>query len=258
MSLQRATPRRTRRAAGRTVPALVAAAVAGSVLLSGCGVTGTDWRPGLAAEVGDDSLSSDEVDEYTGYFCDALDEGTFGQVAALPRGSLRQGVAGNLSLRLAADQLADDYGVTPGDYYQQVRSQAAESVSDLPDDARGPLVDVQSAPIYVSEVSLAVGRELLDREGGDSTDPDAAAARGQEALLAWLDDHEVDFNPSLNIRLTEDGGWEPAGGSDATSVAVSDIATAGADDGVDDAGQPTPEYTAYVADLPASHRCGGS
>lgn len=224
------------------------------VVTSGCGVAGTDFQPGAAATVGGAELSSDTVDEYVGYFCDALENEAFGDVGPVARSELKQGVAGNLTRRLAAEQLAEQYDVDPGEYYQQVRAEAQQSLGDFPEDATEALVEVQTSDAYLNAVLLAVGEQVLAEQGEQDPGPQAAQERGVAVFTEWLAEQDVEVDPALGVDLAEDGTW--ARTDTATSVAGSDLAVVVGSGAVDEAGQPIEDYAAYVSSLPASQRCG--
>ncbi len=224
------------------------------VLASGCSVAGTGVEPGAAATVGDAMVASSTVDEYAAYFCEALDDGALGEVGAVPGAELKQGVAGNLTRRLAAEQFAEDLAVVPDDYHRQVAAEAESSLTALPADARAALAEVQSTDAYVSSVALAAGEQDLVADGDTDPGPDAAQERGLSLFAAWLAEQEVRIDPSLGVGLDESGALTQVDGS--TSVAASDLAVAAATSPVDEAGQPVPAYSDYVASLPASQRCG--
>lgn len=238
-------------------PAVLVATL--GLALSACGVAGagTGVHPGVAASINGDSLSSSDVDAAATSFCSALSSGAFGQVGAVSRSELRQGVAGNLLRQTAASQFAAEQGVTIGPYYDTVRAQAADSLPDgLSEDQRDALVEVQSADTYVSEVALAVGEKDLGDGATPSAKipPDAAKARGAELFAQWLADQDVSIDPSVGIALGPDGSWAPA--DTTTSVALSSTARLAASDAVGADGKPDPTHTAYVQSLPASQRCG--
>ena len=225
-----------------------------AVLGTGCGVAGTDFQPGVAVAVDDATISSSTVDDYATAFCEALESEAFGEVGAVARGELRQGVAGNLARRLAAERFAEEYGVEAGTYYQEVRTQAGQSLAGLPADVRDPLVEVQSADAYVNAVSLEAGEDALAADGAEVT-VEAAQQRGLELFAQWVAERDVEIDPSLGIALAEDASWVPQDTS--TSVAGSGAALVAGAAPVDAAGAPNPEYTSYVASLPDSQRCGG-
>ena len=233
----------------------VGALAAAAVLLTGCGVAGTGFQPGAAAEVNATDISLDTVDGYTTAFCDAIESGIFGEIGPVARGELRQGVSGNLVRKAAAEQFAAEYGAEPGSYYEQVRTQVADQVADLPDDVGDALVEVQSADTYVNEVASSVGETELQREGTETPRPADSLQRGLEMFAGWLEEQQVELNPVLGVALTDEGAWAPADGS--TSVAASTGAVLSTSSPIDAAGQPDPDYTAFVAALPASQRCGG-
>ena len=239
----------------RTGAARVAALAATAVLLTGCGVAGTDFQPGAAAQVNATDISLDTVDAYTTAFCEAIDSGSFGEVGPVARGELRQGVSGNLVRKAAAEQFAAEYGVEPGSYYEQVRTQVADQVAALPDEVGDALIEVQSADTFVNEVSSRVGEAALQREGTETPRPADSLERGLQIFAGWLEEQQVELNPVLGVTLDDAGAWAPADGS--TSVAASTEAVLSTSSPVDAAGQPDPDYTAFVAALPASQRCGG-
>ena len=224
------------------------------VVANGCGVAGTDFQPGAAATVGGAELPTGTVNEYVGYFCDALESEAFGDVGAVARSELKQGVAGNLTRRLAAEQLAEQYAVDPGEYYQRVREEAQQDLGDLPQDATEALVEVQTTDAYVNGVALAVGERVLVEEGEQDPGPQAAQARGAAVFTQWLAEQDVEIDPALGVDMAEDGTWARA--DTATSVPGSDLAVVSEIGAVDEAGQPVEDYAAYVSSLPASQRCG--
>jgi hypothetical protein len=94
--------------------AVLGAAVA---LLSGCGAA----RPGIAAEVGEKTITVNEVDELAGSVCavqeDVPDQG--GNAPQVVSGErARNSSMQALILRSIADQMADDYGVESGADFQ--------------------------------------------------------------------------------------------------------------------------------------------
>src|SRR5690242_3248170 len=72
---------------------LVGLAVVPLVLLTGCGAT-PDLNPGVAARVGDETVSTQRVADLSSTFCQAVDDQLSGQ--ALPNHYLNSRVAGSL------------------------------------------------------------------------------------------------------------------------------------------------------------------
>ncbi|MDN4160095.1 hypothetical protein [Nocardioides abyssi] len=225
----------------RPILGLVAAAVLASGL-TGCGVAGTGFSPGLAAEVGDTSITTDRVDAVAASYCDALRPQLEGQV--VPQRYLTSGVAGQLALAAAAEQLAAEVGVEAGPDYARQVAQLRRAVAGLPEDQQEAVLAVESAGSRVSDLVVGVGRELAEQEGlADATD-EQVAELGNQALAAWLDDNDVEVNPRYGVEL-RDG--QPVDVDRSTSVAVGEVATAALADAPDQE---------YAATLPESQRCG--
>jgi hypothetical protein len=222
--------------AGRATRAWSVAAVA-ALLLSGC----AGLRPGTAVQVGEERITTDEVDQVASQFCDALEEQLDQQAQTIPHSYFRGGIAGTLAMREVAEQVAADYGVEPDSeqYVQQLRD-LRRNVGSLPEDQEQAVIAIESAPFYVEAVQAAVGEEVLDGEGSY----DEFVAAGGEEMQRWIEENDVEFNPSLNTTL-RDG--QIATTDDSLSFAVSEAARTGM------AEQPNP---ALARELPASHRCG--
>ncbi|MEV7428073.1 hypothetical protein AB0N29_00525 [Nocardioides sp. NPDC092400] len=213
-----------------------------SGLLSGCGVAGTGFSPGVAASVGDTDITVDRVDGLAASYCDAITPQLEGQV--LPNSYLTSGVAGQLTLAAAAEQLAEENGVEPGAEYSGQVAQLESAVADLPEDQQEAVVEVESAGSLVSDLVVGVGRRLAEEQGLADASEEQVAQLGNEALAAWIDDHDVDVNPRYGVTLE---GGQPVDTDTSTSVAVGDVATAAM------AESPDAEY---AATLPESQRCG--
>lgn len=210
-------------------------------LTSGCGASGSGWHAGVAAQVGDGSVSVSTVNAYASGYCDAVRSQLNGQV--VPMRYLRGGVVGQLAMQEAARQFAAPYGVQPGDAYDQRVADLESAVADLPADQQEAVIAVESASAYVDAIVQAVGTRLLVDQGVRATEEQAGTA-GQEAFAAWLADHEIVFDPQFSTSL-QDG--QPAPANTSLSFAVGDDAVAA------DAEAPDP---AYAAGLPGTLRCG--
>jgi hypothetical protein len=212
--------------------------------LSGCGVAGTGFHPGVAAQVGDEQVSVSRVDEVASNYCSAISEQLRGDNQVLPLRYLRGGVAGQLALVAAAEQLADEYDVEPGAQYDQKVAELKGAVATLPEEQQDAVIEVESSASYLSGVQQAVGTEVLRRQGTAQPTTAEAGQAGQRALNDWLDEHDVDIDPQFGVKL-EDGQAVPVDTS--LSHAVGSTAKKG------DADTPDP---AYAGSLPSSHRCG--
>lgn len=214
---------------------MIALASASIFLLTGCGAV-PGFNPGVAARVGDDTVSMDRVDDVTGAYCRAA-EAQFQDGQVLAQHYLRGQVAGALALRVAADQFAAEQGVTASADYDRAVAQAEEQLSKLPDDQAQALVDVQGVPIYVQAVEKSVGEQ--QGETGD-----AATKAGEKAFLSWLAEQDIDLDPRFGVSI--DKGTTAAADT-SLSYALGDTSTQA------NADQPD---TAYAALLPDSQRCG--
>lgn len=208
-----------------------------AVLLTGCGAV-PDLNPGVAAQVGDDTVTARDVADLASDYCDAAAPQLQGQ--PLPRHYLNGRVAGSLALRSAADQLMAAHGVTIDTSYDEAVTQAETQLTDMTSAQRDAIVEVQGSEIYVAAAETAVGRKSL---GGAPSDEDAKAA-GEKELLAWIDDHDVRIDPRYGVAIEK---GQAVLKDTSLSQPVSKTAKQA------DAG--TPDST-YAAGLPQTQRCG--
>ena len=216
---------------------LVGVAIAATVLLTGCNEVPA-FNPGVAARVGDDTISVSTVDDMTADYCAAA-ETQLQEGQALPQHYLRGQVAGSLALRAAADQFAAEHGVSADPSYDAAVKQAEQSLADLSEAQRQAIIDVQGAATYVTAVEKAVGASL----GGGGGDK-AKQAAGQQAFQQWLADQDVSIDPRFGVSI-DDGTSQLVDTS--LSYALSDTSTKA------DADQPDTEYAGA---LPDTQRCG--
>lgn len=211
-------------------------ALAAALLLSGC----AGLRPGTAVQVGDEQITTSELDSVASQFCAAVEDQLDEQAQTIPHGYFRGGIAGVLALREVATQVAEEYGVDPDSAaYRQQLADLRNQVGALPESQQEAVVRVESAPFYVQAVQVAVGEEVLGE--GEPAELEAAGAAEMER---WTEENEVEFDPALNTTI-RDGQVTTADGS--LSFAVSEGARAGQE------AQPNPML---ARQLPASQRCG--
>src|SRR5919112_442452 len=126
--------RRSHRSRGRSEGAevrvgkqVVVAAVATAVVLTlnGCGTEG----PGVAAKVGDQTVSVAEVNRLTDGYCKALKPQIVAAGQVVPMHLVRSFVVGSLALRAAAEQFAADNDIDVPDGYTE-RVKAVEAQAD--------------------------------------------------------------------------------------------------------------------------------
>ncbi|MFC4783436.1 hypothetical protein ACT8ZV_03115 [Nocardioides sp. MAHUQ-72] len=225
----------------KTLAGLAAVSLLLTGALSGCGVAGTDFHPGVAARVGDDTVSVSRVDTVASDYCGAIEKQLVGQGQVVPLRYLRGYVAGQLALVAAARQLGEQYDVGPGAQYDQKVAQLESAVADLPQDQQDAVVEIEASTTYIATVLQAVGEQVLGSQGGKKS---AAGKAGEKAFTSWLDEHGVEVDPQFGVAI-EDGKAVQTDTS--VSYALGDTAVQG------DAKTPD---TAYAAGLPDSQRCG--
>jgi hypothetical protein len=227
----------------------LAAAVPCLLLLSGCGVAETQFNPGVAVRVGDETISTDRVDEMTTDFCAAVaDQITSGGGSSLPLSGFKSGIAAQLAMISAIDQLNERYDVTPSsDYHAQV-TQNEQQAPELSGDDLDTYVEVVSASAYISDMLTQIGAAELAGEGEEDPTLDFQYARGQDELAAWVEREGVTFDPRYGYEMV-DGQPEPVDTN--LTFAFSDAATGATATGAD--GSPDANY---VASLPLSATCG--
>jgi peptidyl-prolyl cis-trans isomerase SurA len=229
--------------ARRPVQVVVASfLLAGS--LTGCGVAGTSFQPGVAARVGNDTVSVREVDSLASNYCSSIEKQLGANNQVVPQRYLRSGIVGQLALVSAARQLATQYGVEPGADYTRKVADLHHAVADLPAEQGQAVIEVESSSAYLQGVVTAIGEKELQRQGTAAPGAAAAATAGKKVFTRWLDDHDVRIDPQFGVQISQ-GQPVPTDGS--LSYAVSDAAKQG------DAAQPD---QLYAASLPDAHRCG--
>lgn len=227
------TPTRLRSLAGL--------ALASTVLLTGCSATPA-FNPGLAARVGDETISLNTVDEVSESYCAAAEQ-QFEEGQVLPQHYLRGQVAGALALRSAADQFAIAQDVVADEEYDTAAEAARQSLAGLPQDQQDAVIDVQGASTYAGAVAKSAGEQILEEEGRSGGEK-AARTAGHEAFMAWIDDHDLSIDPRFSVAIV-DGQSVPTDTS--LSFALGETATNA------DASSPD---SVYAATLPEPQRCG--
>lgn len=221
----------------RLLPALAVGLSA--LLLSGCAGSAS---PGVAAKVGDETISSSRVDEATGHLCTALSDQFEGQT--VPLGVIRQGVVQLLALASEAEQIAEEYGVSPSANYERDLAERTRAASVMPEEVREDYIEVMSTQALASDILDQVGRAKLAAEGFDEPTVDQVTQAGADVFKVWPDANGIEVDPKYGVELT-DGQLVPTDTN--LSFALSDEAKAGL------ATEPDP---AYANSLPSSQRCG--
>ena len=138
------------------------------VLLSGCGVAGTEFHPGVAAQVGDDTITTRHVDDVTDGYCSTIETLSADQGAEQQRIPLRylaHEFATDLVIRSIAEQLADDYDVEAGTAYRQAMAALEPQVAELSDHERDAALEIEGAQAYYQDVLTQIGGIELEKDG---------------------------------------------------------------------------------------------
>ena len=181
----------------RCLPVLAASVV----LLTGCGVAGTEFHPGIAAQVGDDTITTKHVDQVTADFCAAAEEDSKDQSGRVPQPmrTLTQRFTVVLVTQAVAEQLADDYDVEPTSSYNSYVANLRTQLVKLDDDQRDAAVEILGAQTYVQDVLTTIGGKELAEQDNTSASDDEKFAAGQDVLTKWIADHDVEVNPKYGI-----------------------------------------------------------
>ena len=96
-------------------------------------------RPGVAVEVGDETISQADVDQATEDCCDAARGQLAGEDDQPVSGARFRDLAlQGAVLREVADQLAEDYGVESGQFYDDAQAEIRSQLEGLDEDLRRP------------------------------------------------------------------------------------------------------------------------
>ncbi len=217
------------------------ATVSAGVLLSSCGGSAS---PGVAADVDGDSITVADVDRATSAICTSVESDLRGAGTLVALGQVRQFVVSLKIASVQARQLADEYGVEPGDEYSRQVAQSTELAKAFPEKIRDDYVDVMTSEALVNSVVDAIGRESLTQDGIAEPTVEQIAQRGQDLFESWPDQHPVDIDPRYGLGVV-DGQVVPTDTN--LSVAVGETAKSG---------QATEPDPVYARSLPIGHRCG--
>jgi predicted extracellular nuclease len=221
-------------------PILAVVALAAAGLLSACGGA----QPGVAARVGDQTITVSQVNRITDSYCNAYERQLEGEGTVVPMSVISSNVVQTLAMTAAAEQLAEEFAVTPSPTYAAALANLEQTVASLEKDAADARVELERSVDYVTDVLTQVGRAQLEADGITEPSTDDSLAKGQDALNTWLATNEPEIDPQYGLALVE---LQPEVRDTSTSFAVSDLAKQGA------SGQVDP---AYARSLPESQRCG--
>ena len=209
---------------------------------SGCAGSAS---PGVAARVGDETISSSRISAATDHLCTALAPQFESEGQVVPIGAVSQFVVRVLALGSQAEQIAEEYDITPSAAYERDLAEQKRVAASFPQEVREDYIEVMSTQAYASDVLDQVGRAKLAAEGFDEPTLDQVTQAGTDVFTVWPDANGIEVDPKHGLELT-DGQLLPSDTN--LSLAVSDEAKAGLAD------QPD---AAYANSLPSSQRCGG-
>jgi hypothetical protein len=230
----------------RTIPrarfAVATAGVLAAGLLGGCGVADEGVRPGTAAEVGDTTISLDEVDEAAEDLCDLRSEDPATKGAPVSGAEVRTRALQNLVLRAIADGIAEERDIEPSPSFDNLKALA---------DKEGT---VQAREVLGLSYFVNVMRAAGIDEAGSSASEEEQLTAGIAIAQEWTEREGLRTNPVFPDLEIGDVSVEFARDDD-LSAAVSDFAESALTDA--DRLQEQPEGdSAYAASLPESQRCG--
>jgi hypothetical protein len=221
-------------------------AVVPLVLLAGCGVAGTEFNPGIAADVGDQTITTRHLDQVTSDYCKAVEVVTKDQQqsgnTARPMRYLNNIFASTLVDQAATEQLASQYGVQPSSSYQSNLAQLEPQLTNLTDDEKSAVREIVGAQAYNQDVLTQIGDISLRKQGTTNGSAEAQFAEGKKVLDKWMSDHDVQVNPKYSL--------DPESGAGATDTDVSYAVGTTAKGGL----QPTPG-PGYTDSLPGNQVC---
>ena len=210
-----------------------------ALLLSGCAGGAS---PGVGVTVGDETISASRIDSATGHVCTAFSDQLEGQ--QVPLSIVKQRVVQLFALSAQADQIAEEYAVSPSSAYQREVAEHTRAASLMPEEVREDYIEFVSSTSRTNDVVEQVGRSELLADGVADPTVEQVTEAGATVFDAWPDANGVEANPKYGLTL-EAGQLVPADTN--LSYAVSDEAKAG------NAIEPDP---AYATSLPDSQRCG--
>lgn len=178
------------------------------LLLAGCGVAGTEFHPGVAAQVGDETITTRHLDQVTSAYCTAIEKVTKGDPNSgnqqTPMRYLSHDFVGALVEKAAAEQLADDYDVQPTSSYKKDLAQLETQLTELDPDERDAVREVIGARAYSDDVLTQIGQVELEKQGKDDASADEQLAAGKDRLKQWVADHDVEVNPRYAAEFGND------------------------------------------------------
>lgn len=217
-----------------------AVATAASLLvLSACGAGGVS--PGVAAEVDDEQISSDEVDDLATVICE-IDKGA-GQPGK-PM-SAQRATALTVLLAIEVGREVGDIDAVPQEQVNQSVAAASEARQFVPEDLQSYFDEIVRESTR-SAIAVDAAAAAAVSETGEQPEPTAVQEEAARLQQEYLADNPIDIDPRFGVY--QDG--QVVSGDGSVSVPVSERATSLVPQSTDDMAAQPP------ADLPASQVCG--
>ena len=143
---------------------LAGLAVVSTLALSGCGLA----NPGVAARVGDDTITVRDVNEESDLICQAVEKDL---QDPLPMSLARYQILTGQISRAIATQIAEEYDVSPGSDYTSAVAAAEVQVAAYPEETRDTLLTVTTTQTYVESILAEASQEAARGGGPDRPDP---------------------------------------------------------------------------------------
>lgn len=233
----------------RTRPRRLRAAVLSAAVLTALSACGSDLgpelHPGAAAVVEGETVSLDQVDEFTDDYCALFATVLEERGDVVPLGQMRTFVLSTLIEDELLHRFAEEQGLEPGDGYRE-RLAGLEGQAEqlgVPEEHRSVFLELSRREAYAQAIKVAAGTEALESAGLEVT-PEAALERGTRIYTEWREQQDVTVDPRFGVM---DPGLTTMSGQRSLSVAVSELARQA------DIESPDPSY---VQGLPASQTCG--
>ncbi len=222
-----------------------AVAAGALLLLTGC----ADVHPGVAAKVGDDTITMATVDQAADDLCTGLRPqlGTGQTPASVTMGRLRSNIVQTMVTRQVAEQVAADLDVSTGPSYDDAVNSAKTSVANLPAEVRQTLIDLQTAGPYVTDVLTAAAKKQLAAAGNTSPTDEQVNLQATGLLAGYMKKADISIDPRFGLDAD-------LGTTDTTvSFAASSVAKTAAKAVSSEATQD--DVDAALALVPMSLRC---
>lgn len=226
-------------------------------LLSGCGSS----APNVAASIGDDTISMNEVNDVATDYCSAMESAYQENGVVLPMGTVRRQVVSSLVLREIADQMAEEFDVSPGQGYAQSVEQAKSQSESLPADEQDAAVLIDSTGGYLQDIAIASAQADLAAEGVTGLDQEQVTEKAIDLFANWGDRSPIELNPKFGVQF-EEGQFLPVEGGDLSTGVSEDAKDAEIIQRFETAADQqeqvelAQQLTGYARTLPESQRCG--